>query len=210
MGYMYRNNNAVQFCIKAVRDGLLGNIFELDAVMSRCDGDDFRNILKGFKGGAPYIFACHLIDLMIILLGKPERIHPFSRCTRSDGLLDNGLAVFEYPRGCTATVRTSVVEVEGFSRRNLTVCGDRGTIVIQPLEITGDTSGGTLRMALLEDSPPWKKGYQEVALPPARDRYEDQLLEFAGIVRGEITTPYPYEHEWAVQECLLEVCRASA
>jgi predicted dehydrogenase len=120
--------------------------------------------------------------------------------------VDNGLAVFEYPRGCTATVRTSVVEVEGFRRRNLTICGDRGTIVIQPLEITGDTSGGKLQMALLEDSYPWKKGYQEVALPPAKDRYEDHLLEFARIVRGETANPYPYEHEWTVQQCLLEAC----
>jgi predicted dehydrogenase len=206
MGYMYRNNPAIQFCIKAVKEGLLGNIFELDAVMSRYDGDDFRQVLKGFKGGVPYIFACHLIDLAVILLGKPERIHPLSRCTRADGLLDNGLAVFEYPRGCTVTIRTTVSEVEGFQRRNLTVCGDKGTIVVQPLELEGNKSGGILRLALSEDRDGWKKGCQTVPMPPLKDRYEDQLREFAGIVRGEMTNPYPYEHERLVQQCLLEAC----
>jgi predicted dehydrogenase len=206
MGYMYRNSPAIQFCIKAVKEGLLGNIFEVDTVMSRYDGDDFRQLLKGFKGGAPYIFACHLIDLAVILLGKPEHIYPLSRCTRSDGLLDNGFTVFEYPQGCTVTIRATVTEVEGFQRRHLTVCGDKGTIVIQPLELEGNKAGGVLRLALSEDRDGWKKGCQTVPMPPLKDRYEDQLREFAAIVRGELTNPYPYAHEHLVQQCLLEAC----
>jgi predicted dehydrogenase len=206
MGYMYRNNNAVEFCIKAVREGLLGNIFEIDAVMNRFDGEDFRKLMKTFKAGAPYIFTCHLIDLVVILLGKPDRITPFISRTRPDGAVDNGLAVFEYPNGCIATVRSGITEVEGFARRHLSVCGDKGTIVIQPLEIVGDNSGGKLRMALAEDRDGWKKGYQEVDLPPARFRYDDQLLEFAKIVRGEIANPYSYEHDLLVQDCVLKAC----
>jgi len=34
-------------------------------------------------------------------------------------------------------------------------------------------------------------------------RYDDQLIEFARCVRGEIGNPYPYEHELLVQEVLL-------
>jgi predicted dehydrogenase len=206
LGYMYRYNEAVRFCVKAVREGLLGNIFEVDAVMSRYDGDDYRRWLKGFKGGAEYIFAGHIIDLVVALLGKPDRITPFPCCTRPDGVVDNGLAVFEYPRGCTATVRTSVVEVEGFKRRNLVVCGDKGTIVIQPLEIKGNASSGDLYLALDENRDGWKKGYQKVEVPPAKGRYDEHMLEFAKIVRGEIKNPFPCEHEWIVQQCLLEAC----
>jgi predicted dehydrogenase len=33
LGYMYRNNPAVQFCFKAARDGWLGSIFQIDAVI---------------------------------------------------------------------------------------------------------------------------------------------------------------------------------
>jgi hypothetical protein len=35
MGYMYRNNPAVQFCLRAVREGWLGDVFEVHGVMSR-------------------------------------------------------------------------------------------------------------------------------------------------------------------------------
>jgi hypothetical protein len=98
------------------------------------------------------------------------------------------------------------VEVEGFNRRNLVVCGDRGTIVIQPLEAGHGLSSGDLCLALLEDQGEWKKGCQKVSLPPSKGRYDDHLLEFAKIVRGEIQNPYPYEHEWIVQQCLLEAC----
>ena len=35
LGYMYRNNPAIQFCLRAVREGWLGQIFEVHAVMSR-------------------------------------------------------------------------------------------------------------------------------------------------------------------------------
>jgi predicted dehydrogenase len=206
LGYMYRYNEAVRFCTKAVHDGLLGNIFELDAVMSRYDGDDYRKWLKGFRGGAEYIFAGHLIDLVVSILGKPEKISPFPCCTRPDGVVDNGLAVFEYKQGCTATVRTAVVEVEGFKRRNLIVCGDRGTIVIQPLELGSGVSSGDLYLALDEDRGGWKKGYQKVSLPPPGGRYDEHLLEFGRIVRGEIKNPFPYEHEWVVQQCLLDAC----
>ena len=34
LGYMYRNNPAVQFCQRAVREGWLGQVFEVDCVMS--------------------------------------------------------------------------------------------------------------------------------------------------------------------------------
>ena len=36
-----------------------------------------------------------------------------------------------------------------------------------------------------------------------RDRYADQLLELARIIRGEMANPYTYEHDYLVQEVLL-------
>ncbi|MDR1964937.1 MAG: Gfo/Idh/MocA family oxidoreductase [Planctomycetaceae bacterium] len=206
MGYMYRNNPAVQFCIKAVKEGLLGKIFDIDAAMSRYDNDHSRNIIKGFVGATPFIFACHLIDLIVTLLGEPEKIHPFPRCTRSDGIVDNSVTVFEYPHGCIATVRTAITEVEGFQRRHFTVCGDQGTIVIQPLETGGNLANGVLRLALLKDNNGFKKGYQTVPMPKPQSRYIDQWREFAKVVRKEMVNPYSYEHDYIVQKCLLEAC----
>ncbi|WP_223869673.1 Gfo/Idh/MocA family protein [Paenibacillus sabuli] len=201
LGYMYRSNPAVEFCFKAVREGWLGEIFEVHAVMSRYDGDEYRKWLSGFRGGAFYIFGCHMIDLVVRMLGRPDRILPLSRRTRpeTDNLIDSGFAVFEYPKAI-ATIRTSVIEVEGYSRRHLVVCGDRGTIEIRPLEPP------QLRLALDEPRHGYEAGYQDVELPQTGGRYDAQMYEFAAIVRGELDNPYPLEHEWLVQESLLRAC----
>ncbi|HPA18738.1 MAG TPA: Gfo/Idh/MocA family oxidoreductase [Verrucomicrobiae bacterium] len=206
VGYMYRNNPAVQFCIKAVRDGLIGNVFDLDAAMGRYDGDAYRKLISTYKGGIPYILACHLIDLVVTLMGEPENVRPFLRRTRSDGVIDNGLAVFEYSRDRLATLRTCITEAGGFQRRHLTVMGDKGTIVIQPIESKGNMSGGVLRLALEEDRGGFKKGVQNVDMPPLKDRYEDQWREFAAVVTGEMVNPYTYEHDYIVHKCHLEAC----
>ena len=206
LGYMYRNNLAIQYCIKAAKDGLLGNIFTVDAVMSRYDGEDFRQIIKTFNAGAAYIFLCHLIDLVVILLGKPDHVIPLSRCTRDDGVVDNGFAVLQYPNGCNAIVRTPIVEVGGFNRRYLAVYGDKGTLVVQPLEIEGNKSGGKVFLTTLNNADGKAYHLEEISQPPLKDRYEDQLLEFARIVRGEIANPYPYSHELLVQQVFLEAC----
>ena len=54
LGYMYRNNPAIQFCLRAVREGWLGQVFEVHAVMSRKDSLAYRTWLGQFPGGAMY------------------------------------------------------------------------------------------------------------------------------------------------------------
>jgi predicted dehydrogenase len=140
------------------------------------------------------------------MLGKPDHVTPFQRQTHPDvKVLDNGLAVLEYPRS-TVTVRTASLEVEGYQRRQLVVCGDQGTIDIRPIETLDIHPQPPLKlqMALANPRDSYKKGYQEVAFPPLTGRYDDQLIELARIVRGEITNPYPLSHELLVQKVLLE------
>lgn len=206
MGYMYRNSPAIRFCIDAIRGGLLGRISTFDAVMSRHDSEAFRQVLKAFRAGATYIFLCHLVDLAVILFGDPKRIIPLSTCTRDDGVVDNGLAVMEFGGGLTATLRASIVEAGGFRRRNLVICGDRGSIEVRPLELAGDRAGGRVFLTLLDDAGEFKKGTHEIPQAPLEDRYDGQLLEFARIVRGEIANPYSYDHERLVQRCFLNAC----
>jgi hypothetical protein len=136
---MYRNNPAVQFCLRAVREGWLGRVFEVHAVMSKQQPLAYRRWLSQFRGGTMYTFGCHLIDLVVSMLGKPDRITPYQRQTHPDeNLYDNGLP-----------------------------------------------------------------GYRQVALPPMPGRYDDQLIELAQVIRGEIANPYPLAHERMVQEALL-------
>ncbi len=206
VGYMYRNNPAVQFCLKAVKEGLIGRVVDLDASMGRYDGADYRRLIKSYKGGIQYILACHLIDLTVSLMGAPERVTPYLRCTRGDGVLDNGLAVFEFDGGRLATVRTSITEAQGFPHRRLKVMGDKGTITIEPIEAKGNMSGGVLRLALEEERGGYKKGVQTVEMPPLKDRYEDQWREFAAVVNGERVNPYTYEHDYIVHKSHLQAC----
>ncbi|MCH5376944.1 MAG: Gfo/Idh/MocA family oxidoreductase, partial [Planctomycetes bacterium] len=202
LGYMYRNNPAVQFCQRAVRDGWLGQVFEVDCVMSKLSGVGYRKYLSQFRGGTMFIYACHLIDLVVSLTGKPDRITTFPRQTRTDvgvEMCDNGLIVFEYPK-TTATIRTCSLEVEGYKRRQLVVCGDEGTVDIRPLE-TFDIRPPQplkLQLALSQDRDSYRKGYQEVSFPQPPGRYDLQLIELARIIRGEIQNPYPLEHELIV------------
>ena len=206
VGYMYRNNPSVEFCIKAVRDGLIGRVFDLDTSMGRYDGPDYRRHIKEYRGGVAYILACHLIDITVTLMGEPEKVTPYLRCTRGDGVLDNSLAVFEYSGGRLATIRTSITEANGFKNRRLKVMGDKGTILIHPIESQGAMSGGVLSLMLAEDRGGFKKGEQTVEMPPPEGRYEGQWREFAAVLNGEITNPYTYEHDYLVHKCHLQAC----
>ena len=206
MGYMYRHNPALGFCLNAVHQGWLGQVFEVHCVMSRMDGADYRRWLSQFRGGAMYIFGGHLIDLVVSLLGKPERVTSYQRQTwpEKDDLFDNGLAVLEYPRA-TATVRTAVVEFEGFRRRQFVVCGDEGTLDIRPIEPTWrDREPMRLHLALAHPHGPYPAGCQVVELPIPAGRYDEQLVELAQIIRGEKANPYASAHELTVQQALLE------
>jgi predicted dehydrogenase len=206
MGYMYRNNPAIQFCFKAVKDGLLGRVYDVDSAMNRFDNPSARARVKTYSGGIAYLLGSHLIDLSLIIMGEPEKTHSFLRKTGGDGVIDNSLTVFEYPNGGIATMRSSINEIEGFQHRYLIVRGTKGTITIRPLEVKGNMSGGTLHLALAEASGEFIQGEQIVEMPPLKDRYEDQWIEFARIVNGNMKNPYPYEHEYLVQKYVLKSC----
>jgi predicted dehydrogenase len=198
MGYMFRNNPAFQFCFRAAGEGWLGEPFEIHAVISKKISDSRRLPLAEFSGGAMFELGCHLIDAAVAIMGKPERVTSFLRRTRPelDQLADNTLAVLEYPRA-TCTIRSALVEVEGNRRRQFVVCGDQGTAEIRPLEPP--------KVLLSLESPreSFQRGSQEVAMPKMPGRYDDQLVELARAIRGEIESPYSRSHDLAVHETIL-------
>jgi predicted dehydrogenase len=204
MGYMFRYNPAFRFLFQAVRDGWLGVLFEAHGVISKTVGAEARRRLAEYAGGTMFELGCHLIDALFAVLGKPDRITPYARRTRpeQDQLIDNQLAVFEYPKA-TATIRSSLIEVEGQRRRQLTVCGDEGTIAIQPLEPP------RLTLTLAANRGSFRKGSQEVPLPTLGGRYDGDFLDLAKIIRGEKETDYPPAHDLAVHEAVLQASGAS-
>jgi len=201
LGYMFRYNPAFEFAFKAVREGRLGNIFELHGVISKTISDRRRKNMAKYPGGSMFILGCHLIDAMVAVIGKPDKVTPYIRHTRpqQDGLADNTLAVFEYPKA-TATIRSALIEVDGSRRRQFVICGDKGTVVLRPLEPP------KLQLVLDEVRGQYKKGEQQVELPPMPGRYDRQLTEFARVVRGEKQPDYSPEHDLVVHETLLRAC----
>ena len=200
LAYMYRYNNAVQYAREMASSGALGEIFEIDAVMSTEHSRDFRDWLRHFRGGAMYIFGCHLIDLVIGFRGRPDAITPFLGKTRHEGVdvYDNTLAVLEYPNG-PSTVRVSSVEVNGYGRRQFVVLGTKGSIEIKPFErptvVTyAEGGGGDI----------YCDCKRVIELPSMGGRYDELLLDFARCVRGEKENPFGYEHELLVHKATLK------
>jgi len=202
MGYMFRYNPAFRFCFNAVQQGWLGDVFEVHGVISKTINAEQRNELAAYPGSM-FELGCHLIDALVKVLGKPDEVTGYTRRTRpdQDDLADNQLAVFEYPK-CTATIRSALVEVAGQQRRQFVVCGNRGTVEIRPLEPP------SLLFAPDRSVEQFKKGYQQVELPAMPGRYDDQLIEFAEIVRGRKESEYPPEHDLAVQQAVLQASGA--
>ena len=201
MGYMYRYNPAIVLLREVLRQGWLGEVFEVHAVMSKVVSPTDRQPLAQFRGGMMFELGCHLIDLVIGLLGAPSKVSPFLRhssSTINDGLLDNTLAVFEYPHAL-ASVKSSALEVGGFDRRHLVVCGTEGTFHIQPLD------SPSARVCFSTDRGPYPSGYQDVPFPKFT-RYEADAADMARVIRGEKPIDYPPEHDLAVQAALLQAC----
>jgi predicted dehydrogenase len=200
MGYMYRYNPAVVLLRQFLKDGWLGDVFEVQAVMSKVVAPAERKKLARFKGGIMFELGCHVLDLVVGVLGRPMSVTPFNRHASAldDKLADNMLAVLSYKRAI-ATVKSSALEVEGFARRHLTVCGTEGTFHIQPLDDPRAV------VSLSKARGKYKKGTQEVKFPKYK-RYVDDAADMAGAIRGEKKFGFSYEHDFTVQGALLAAC----
>lgn len=199
MGYMFRSNPAFRFVFSAVRNGWLGDVFQVHCEMSKKVSDSVRPGLAQYAGGSMFELGCHLIDAVVTVLGQPQRVTAFNRNTRPDHdtLMDTCLAVFEYSKA-TATVRSSVTEVDGGRRRQFVVCGTRGTIAIQPLE------PHQLTMTLESNTGDFRKGTHRVEIPAATGRYDGDFQHFAAVIRGEEAEEYSRAHDLVVQEAVLK------
>ncbi|MBI85863.1 MAG: dehydrogenase [Planctomycetaceae bacterium] len=198
MGYIYRYHPAFQWCYRAVAEGLLGDVFELHAVMSKKVSDSARTYLSRFAGGSMFEIGCHVIDAMVRVLGPPQNVTPFARQTHpgKDPLVDNQLAVFDYP-AAIATIRSALVEYEGFARRQFTVCGEFGTFDLRPL------GGRTFRLALQRPHPDYRQGYQEITVDEGPGGFISAFRDMAAVLRGEKDDDYGLDHELAVHTALL-------
>lgn len=196
MGYMLRYNPAFELLFKAVREGWLGEITEIDAAMGKLGDARTRKGLGELPGGGMFELACHVIDAVVTLLGKPASVHAFSTPTKSDGVKDNQVAVLQYPK-TIALIRCNHADPFGGPRRRFNVTGTEGTFEILPLE------SGKVNLSLTKARDGYKKGGQSIQLEVPKGRYDMEFRDLASIARGEKKLAWDAAHDLAVHETVM-------
>ncbi len=204
MGYMYRGNPAFQFCQKFIRQGLLGEVLEIDMDMHHgYGGDEYQEYIGKFKGGIMFNLGCHMIDFVVSFMGEPERIESFLLSTPdAPGSGNNATAILQYPHAAVSLRACSRFPVGNVTKRSLKIVGTKGWIEMSPLE-RFDGGSIELTLALKDGNEFYPAGINIIKFPPQQDRFAEQLREFVKIVRREMQSPYTYEHDYMVHRLTL-------
>lgn len=197
-GYMWRYHPGIKAALAAARQGWLGEIFEVRATIHTLVPADQRRDLARFPGGQMFELACHLIDPMIRLMGKPARVTPFlqRRSPTQDTLADNTAAVFEFPRALGIVMSASVQQNAG-RQRAFEIFGTNGNAVLRPIEPPA------LQIDLKDAAGPYQAGPQTIPMPSYR-RYAADFQNLAEAIQGKTRLlPITAEEELRVQRALL-------
>ncbi len=224
IGYMYRYNNAI-LSLKnnfhnadRTDDSLydLGKISYIDISMDVELNEKDRIKDSAYNGGPMFIYGCHLIDLVVKFQGLPENVHFFQNNSNFDDVncTDEAVAVLEYENG-TSIIRTTCVEANGYIRRQMTICGENGTVEIKPLEFTKENN--TLYSKMMYAKRGTVKSYDDIGnyveIELGKHRYLAMMTDFANKVKkyknmdyDEIVCPVDYEYEKAIHKVLACAC----
>ena len=144
-----------------------------------------------------FILACHVIDAVVMLLGRPDRVTSFSRSDDDEfpWYRDNTTAIFEYAKAM-ATVESVALEVSSGTTRRMEVYGNRGSAILEPLEPP------SLRLCLDDERDGYAKGWQNVPVEN-RPRYVESLRAFVADIRVEKEPDRSLDEEYIVQETVL-------
>lgn len=197
MGYMFRYNPGFDFIRKMMAEGALGPIHAIHASMCTDLTRQKRDGINIHPGGIMLELGCHLIDMIVLLLGEPKSVTPFIRHDTDvdDTLADNTLAVLEYDRAMVS-VECAAREPQAGGGRRFKIAGSNGSITLEPLE------PAHARLALREAHGEYKAGVTEIDFPDL-DRHVLDMAELAAAIRGERAFPYTKAHDYTVQRTVL-------
>ncbi len=192
IGYMYRGNPALKWIWKFVAEGGLGEVRFIEADMNHnYQVDGYEEYLSTFKAGILYNLGCHLVDMVLpVVSGELLDVRPFVSATSGYSLLR-----FE---GTTVMIRTSANMPGGVLCRRLRIDGTKGTIDLCPIE-RFDGRSLTLTLSAGETVKTMDFGVQT-------DRYADQLLDLAAIVRDDKPNDQDYNRDLRTHEITLKAC----
>lgn len=196
-GYMWRYNPAIKAALEAARQGWLGKVYLLRGMINTLIAPARRPEWGQFKGGQMFEQGAHLIDPMVRLMGRPQKVTPILRKHGAfdDNLKDNTMAILEW-EGALGVITSATLQPGAGLHRSLEILGSNGTAVVRPIEPP------LLQVDLAKSAGPYKAGSQQVSLPVYR-RYVDDFAELAGAIRSGKPLSVSLSDELLVQETLL-------
>lgn len=199
-GYMWRYHPGVNTILAAVKQGWLGDIYLVKATINNTAPPERRPEWDMFKGGQMFELGAHMVDAVVRLLGRPQRVsaHLMKSAPYADKLMDNTVAVFEYTRAM-AIIQSANLQPGHGPYRALEVMGTNGTATLRPMEPPA------LEIDLAQAVGPYPKGRTKVPMPAYR-RYVDDFIELAAAVRGEKPLTVSLDGEVTSLETLLRAC----
>lgn len=203
MGFMFRGNPAFQFCLKAIREKWIGEVISIEADMNHGYGEEvYQQYIAKFSGGLMYNLGCHLIDFITAAMGKPQNVSGFLRSAPGDPdeIKNNCLAILEYPHAY-AVVKTCSRQKNSVPARAMRITGTNGIISFSPVE-RFDGQPVVVDMVIKDDLG-YPSGNHRITLPLQSDRYTEQLLELARIIRKEAQPAYSTEYDYLVHKITL-------
>ncbi|HLZ08107.1 MAG TPA: Gfo/Idh/MocA family oxidoreductase, partial [Chloroflexota bacterium] len=205
MGYMFRYHTGFRQVSDWARSGFLGDIFSVRAHMSTWLSFGARQVVSQHRGGIFYDLGGHMLDQVVWILGRPNKVTAILRNDATPGLpayRDNTIGVFEFDRAI-AFIDIASMEVRPMARR-FEVYGTRGSAIMEPFE-------PDLKLALCLDEAQggYHKGWQDVPIEPQprQTQYDRELVALVAVLRGEKTPDRPVEHDLIVQETLLRAAQ---
>ena len=197
MGYMYRYNAGFDFARRAVREGLLGDVYRINGCIDTDYTPEKRKRLAGRPGGMMFELGCHLLDMAMLMLGAPKKVTPFLRhdLKQDDNLFDNTCAVFDYDTAMVV-IESSAMRPNAFPTRRFEVCGTNGCVTVEPHEPP------TVRLNLRKARGEFKGCLQGITVED-QPRHVRDFQDLARCIRGEARFVYSKKHDLDVQRALL-------
>jgi predicted dehydrogenase len=197
VGYMWRYHPGVNKALEAARNGWLGSVYLVRASISNQLEASRRAEWGQFKGGPMFELGGHVIDPMIRLMGRPQRVNSIlhKELPLNDDLHDNTLATLEWDRAI-GIVHACDLQPDSNRYRAFEIFGTNGCAIVNPIEPPGMT------IDLAKAAGRYQKGVQTLPMPPYR-RFVDDFADLAGAVRGEHALKTTPDQDLLVQEMLL-------
>ena len=198
IGYMYRGNPALQWIWREAQAGTFGDIRFVEADMNHnYQSDGYEAYIRSFKGGILYNLGCHLVDMVLPIVGGglttvvPPTVVPFLGGTDCKSFL-------RFDTGADVLIRASAYRPGGILSRRLRIDGTKCTVDLCPIE---RFDGGSLKVNVVAG-----RDERTIDFGVQTDRYATQLLDLAAIVRGDKPNDQDYGRDLLVHEMTLRAC----